>query len=135
MFTQTKMWYELEPQQRGVKVVVDGKHIKTLPTKLGKFFTACANKIEFDKKRLTPKERLTLDTYLKYQNWIDKLAVSEKHLHKLIKDAYPVATKHVVTKDGERYELVLDNKMKIKCPESIYHLFTEKPNKITHSNF
>lgn len=128
------MWYSFEPQQRGTKVIVDQNHVKTIPTKLSKFFEKCSTKITFEKKRLTAHERKTLETYLQYQNWIDKLAISEKHLYQLIKDAYPVSTQHVISHNTERFELVLDNKMKVKCPEKIYLLFTTKPN-VIHSNF
>lgn len=120
---------------RGIKVLVNGVHMKTIPVLLLESFKNHYNKITFDKKRrITPEERKLLHSYLVYLKWIRKLRKTEKHLYQLIKEAYPVATRKVIALDSERFELVLDNNLKVKCPEKIYLMFTTKPN-IIHSNF
>jgi hypothetical protein len=120
---------------RGIKVFIGTTHMKTIPTKLLQPFKEQSNKINFDnKKRITAEERKMLHGYIFYAKWLEKLRKTEKHLWLLIKDHYPVGTRNVITKDNERFELVLDNNLKIKCPEKIYLAFTVEPN-IIHSNY
>lgn len=120
---------------RGIKVYVGTTHMKTIPAKLLEPFKEQSNKINFDKKkRITPEERKMLRGYVLYAKWLEKLRATEKNLWLLIKDHYPVETRKVITKDNERFELVLDNNLKIKCPEKIYLAFTVKTN-IIHSNY
>lgn len=120
---------------RGIKVFIDTTHMKTIPVKLLQPFKEQYNKIAFDKKkRITAEERKMLHGYLMYAQWLEKLRKTEKHLWLLIKDHYPVGTRNVITKDNERFELVLDNNLKIKCPEKIYLAFTVKTN-IIYSNY
>lgn len=120
---------------RGIKVYVGTTHMKTIPVKLLEPFKEQYNKINFDKKkRIAPEERKMLHGYVLYAKWLEKLRTTEKNLWLLIKDHYPVETRKVITKDNERFELVLDNNLKIKCPEKIYLAFTVNTN-IIHSNY
>lgn len=120
---------------RGIKVFIGTTHMKTIPAKLLQPFKEQHSKIDFDKKkRITSAERKMLHGYILYAKWLEKLRKTEKHLWLLIKEHYPVETRKVITKDNERFELVLDNNLKIKCPEKIYLAFTVKTN-IIHSNY
>lgn len=120
---------------RGIKVFIGTTHMKTIPKKLLLPFKKQHSKIDFDKKkRITAEERKMLHTYILYAKWLEKLRKTEIHLWVLVKDHYPVETRKVITHDNERFELVLDNNLKIKCPEKIYLAFTEKTN-IIHSNY
>lgn len=129
------IFYVKQKNGRGIKVLVNGLHMKTIPEKLLQPFKEQNIRIAFDKKkRITAEERKMLHGYLMYAQWLEKLRKTEKHLWLLIKDHYPVGTRNVITKDNERFELVLDNNLKIKCPEKIYLAFTVKTN-IIHSNY
>lgn len=120
---------------RGIKVFIGTTHMKTIPAYLLQPFKEHHGKIDFDKKkRITAEERKLLHSYLIYSKWIEKLKTTEKHLYQLIAKAYPIETRKVITQDNERFELVLDNNLKIKCPEKIYLAFTVKTN-IIHSNY
>ena len=120
---------------RGIKVFIGTTHMKTIPAYLLQPFKEQSNKINFDKKkRITDEERKMLYGYILYAKWLEKLRKTEKNLWLLIKDHCPVGTRKVITKDNERFELVLDNNLKIKCPEKIYLAFTVKTN-IIHSNY
>lgn len=104
---------ELIPLKRGIKVLLDDKHIKTIPKKYVSVYTKVNSKITFEKKRLNPGERNLFEIQLQFQNWIEKLSTSNKHLYELIKNALPVSARKVITHSGERMEIILDNNMRI----------------------
>jgi hypothetical protein len=123
------------PQQRGMRVMVDEKHHKTIPQKLWKSINIhTVEKLRADRKRLSPDERKLLTETLVFENWKLKLAVKEKHLYELIKNDYPISKRKVITLTDERLELVLDNQIKIKVPDKVYNSMTLKETTI-HSNF
>ncbi len=120
---------------RGIRVVVDGKHFKTVPKSLSKAVNyKTIDKMGITGKRLSPIERKLLSQFAAYENWKEKLAKNEKHLFKLIEKAIPVQKNHVFTQSGARLELVLDNKIKITVPEKVYYSLLLTENTI-HSNF
>lgn len=121
-------------QERGTKVLVDGTHLKTVPFKFETFVKNHFDNLNLQKKRLNDEERNIFNAALEFEKWKEKISKSEPHLYVLIEKTYPVDTREVITRDSKRFELVLDNNLKVKCPEKIYLLFTTKPN-IIHSNY
>ena len=131
------MTFVLVPNKtRGVRLLVDKKHVKTIPKHLSKTINNHTVKLlVYDNKRLNQEERLFLKNYGAYENWKEKLAIREKHLYELIKNATPVQKNHVfIFTGGERLEFVLDNKIKITVPEKVYRSLLIKES-TTHSNF
>ncbi|MBB1194833.1 hypothetical protein DNC80_14275 [Flavobacterium sp. SOK18b] len=120
---------------RGIKVFINSDHMKTIPRKLLEPFKEHHGKINFDKKkRLTAEERKILHGFMLYASWVNKLKTTDKHAYELIKDHYPIDTRKVINEQAIRYELVLDNQIKIKSPEKIYIAFKTKEN-IVYSNY
>lgn len=119
------MKFVLIDSERGTKVLADDKHIKTIPKFLCSVFVANAPNINFDKKRLSIEERKLLTRNLLYQEYLKKLKTSNPHLYDLIKNTTPTAARKVITPDKERYELQLDNGLKISCPSArLFKLFS-----------
>lgn len=118
------MSFQLVAQQRGTKVIVDTKHVKTIPSKYASSYAMCADKITHTKKRLTVSERKILTRNALYKQFLEKLATSQPHLYELIKNTVPTAARKVITPEKERLELQLDNDMKITCPSiKLFNLF------------
>jgi hypothetical protein len=110
---------------RGIKLVVDEKHLKTIPRKL----SASINSHTFEKivtgyKRLSVEERKLLTDFLVFERWKLKLAIKEKYLYELIGNSFPVSKRKVITLTDERLEIVLDNQIKIKVPDKVYYSLT-----------
>lgn len=114
-----------DTQSRGIKVLVNGLHMKTIPKNLLSTFKDHYSEIDFDKKkRITAAERKLLLRNNLYQEYLKKLKISNIHLYNLIKDAKPTAARKVITPDKERLELQLDNNTKITCPSTrLFKLF------------
>jgi hypothetical protein len=113
--------------KRGTKVLDDKKHVKTIPTKYAPVFEKVNSKMTFDKKRLNPDERNTLEIQLHYKKWLEKLSSNERHLFELLKNATPIAARRVHSHSGERLEIVLDNGMKIKSTSVRFFNLFPKP--------
>lgn len=119
---------------RGTKVLDDKKHVKTIPTKYAPVFEKVNSKMTFDKKRLNPDERKTLEIAFQWRNYLKKVSVSNRNLHHYIKNATPVAARMVATPNKDRMELILDNNMKIEAPsEKLFKFFPEP--KLIFQNF
>ncbi|MFV5702218.1 hypothetical protein ACM55F_10130 [Flavobacterium sp. XS2P12] len=121
-------------QQRGTKVLVDGTHLKTVPLKFETFVKNHFDNLNLQKKRLDEEERSIFNAALEFEKYKEKISKSEPLLYVLIEKTYPVDAREVITRDSRRFELVLDNNLKVKCPEKIYLLFATKPN-VIHSNY
>lgn len=122
---------------RGIKVFNGTTHMKTIPKKLLKPFKEHHGQISFDKKkRLTADERKLLHGYILYANYIEKFnTVAFKHIYLTVKDHYPVSARKVINHESKpRFELVLNNGIKIVCPEKIYKAFATS-EEIVYSNF
>jgi len=118
------MALELIPSTRGTKVLLDAKHIKTIPKKYALVYTKVNPKMTFNKKRLNPDERTVMEIALQWQKYLEKCAVSDRKLHRFIKDTTPIDARLVTTPTKDRIELILDNNMKIVAPnEKIFKLF------------
>lgn len=59
---------------------------------------------------------------------------NDKYLHEIIEKSYPCDTRKVITHDRHRYELVLDDNVKIKVSKKIHDLFTKEP-KVVYLNY
>lgn len=114
-----------ETQNRGVKVLVNGLHMKTIPKKYLESFKINNNYIDFNKKkRLSKDEEKVLERNRLFLEYLFKIRKTDRHLYQLIKDSLPTAARKVITRDKERMELQLDNKMKINCPSvRLFKLF------------
>ena len=109
---------------RGTKVYMDQKHVKTIAKKYALVFSKVNSKMTFDKKRLNPDERKSMEIALQWQKYLDKCAVSDRNLYRFIKDTTPVDARLVITPNKDRIELILDNNMKIVAPsERIFKMF------------
>lgn len=71
---------------------------------------------------------------IEFKKFKEQLKTSEKHLFLLIKTAKPIDAREVITRDGKRFELVLNNNLKIKCTKKLALLFNKEP-KIIYSNY
>ena len=121
---------------RGVKIFVDGKHKKTLPKKIFHHLKpAEVLALSFEKKRLTPAERKEVHSIIQFRVWTQKIESSEKYLYNLIKDAKPVTRRVVTTTTGNRFEIILDNKIKLKVPEKTYLAIDLPIAATTYSNY
>lgn len=122
-------------EYRGMKLVVNEKHLKTIPLKLlGSVNGATVEKLNADRKRLSPDERKLLTEFVVFEKWKTKLSTSEKNLYDLIKTNYPVSKRTVITLTGSRLELCLNSQLKIKVPEKVYNALSIKETTI-HSNY
>lgn len=121
-------------QQRGVKILVDGEHLKTVPFRFEGFVKNHFDKLNLERKRLNDEERKIFLAAYEFAKFLSKIETNEKHLHRLIATAYPVDARQVITKEGKRFELVLDNNLKIKCTEKMYFIFSTTSN-VIHSNY
>lgn len=114
---------------RGTRILVEGKHKKTIPKKMAPVFVQNSNKIEFKKKRLSPDERKLLLRNLLYQEYLKKLNKANNLLYDLIKESTPTAARKVITPERERLEIQLDNGLKITCPTiRLFKLFPHSPD-------
>lgn len=123
-------------KSRGIRLLIDEKHVKTIPANLSKAInTHTVERLMYENKRLSYGERRLLSDFAAYENWKTKLYTKEKHLFELIKDAVPVE-KHLVKMhhNKERLELLLDNKLKITVPEKVFYSLPLQ-EKTTYSNF
>lgn len=112
----------------GLKIYVDGKHIKTVPEK----YEAFIHDIDFSgSKRLLPGERFILE----YAYFLSILKNEEKYVYELIENAYPEYSQEIKNHIGEiRFELVFDNKVRLKINKELY-LLCPKKEELKHSNF
>lgn len=120
------MVFTWQPQKRGVRLIVDGQHVKTV----SKFFQTSINsesieKLSFDKKRLSPAERQKIIDYKAYAFWLKNLDQKEKLVYELIKDSKPISRRNVVTLTDTRLEIVFENGIKVKVPDKVYYALSE----------
>lgn len=73
-------------------------------------------------------------TATEFSKFKAELKKSEKYLFLLIKKAKPIDAREVIARDGKRFELVLDNNLKIKCTKRLVLLFNKEP-KVVYLNF
>lgn len=122
-------------KSRGIQIIIDKKHVKTIPANLSKAINSfTVKRLDYERKRLSYGERRLLSNYAVYENWKTKLATKEKHLFELIKNAVPVEKHLVNSHNKERLELLLDNNVKINVPEKVYYSLPLQ-EKTTYSNF
>ncbi len=123
-----------ERKTRVIFVFVDGTHKKTINIKLLKAFIYHEKKIVFnDRKRLSTREKELLNSYYLYHQWCDDMKIQQPHLYTLIHHAYPIGSRKVLSHNLQRYELLLNNSLKVKCTETLHNAFEKFPT--TYSNY
>lgn len=124
------MELKIHKSSRGHWVFINGKHKKTVPKKYESVIEKGIAMLGIKRKYLNPKERELLDKLLfadVLQGFLSELEKKEIHVYRLIKDIEPVAVRRVFSRHGQnRFELCLENKLKVKIPAKIYHKFPVK---------
>ncbi|WP_163398178.1 hypothetical protein [Flavobacterium fluviatile] len=111
-------WLSLK---RGLRLIVDGQHVKTVSKDFKDLVTdETIEKLCFDHKRLSEKERQILLMPFVYPRWLLDLQINEKHIAELIKNSKPIAKRIVKARSEVRKEICFDNGTKIKIPDKIY---------------
>ncbi len=109
----------------GLKVYVDDKHVKTMPSRYESIVEQ-KHILNYTKKRLTSEERWLLEIELFRHN----LKIYEPRIFDLIKRSKPKFSQMIRTKTTEYFELVFKNKVRIKCSSEIHHLSINKVDPI-----
>ena len=107
--------------KRGIKILIDNQHIKTIPFKYEKVFKKEHIKC-FDNKRLTTQEIFSLEVELL------KLELKKtNHLvFEIIENSNPLKTRKVKTKTKEYFEIVFNNSTSLVCPSKFYKISESK---------
>ena len=115
---------------RGLWVFIDGKHKKTIPYRYESVIEKGILNLSTDRKYLNETEKELLNKLLfaeALQGFLDEIKEKEKHLFRLIKDVAPVGVRRVFSRHGQnRFELCLENKLKVKIPAKVYYKFPVK---------
>jgi hypothetical protein len=116
---------KLHKSTRGIWIFIDGKHKKTVPKKYENIVQKYLAKLDFKRKYLSDNETKILELHYFKENlkeYLKTLKTKEKHLHQLIAKSKPVGVRFVYSKNGNRFELVFDNNIKIKCSKKLFNL-------------
>lgn len=114
----------LQPSTRGIRVIVNDKHLKTIPKKYSVVYLKVHPELSFEKKRINEQERKNLEIKLLFYKELDKIAHKQKALYELIKHSTPVAARKVITPEKERMELILENGIKLTTHnDRLFQLF------------
>ena len=120
-----------EQTKAGLKIyrITDKKHVKTIPS----FYKPIAEdfilKCNSGKIRLTDTERHLLSAYDFEVNvilFLEELRQHEKYVFELVESAKAVSVRKVQLRHSERFELIFDNGVKLKCSEILYNLCQNK---------
>lgn len=116
-----------KPNQRGVKLFIKKKHVKTIPKRL--LSVALTDFIsDLSTKRLNDVERLSLETSF----FVESLKKYEKEL---VMGCEVVLVRIVKNYYGEQwYEAVFSNKVRVKCGKPFFNLFPNKQKEISFFN-
>ena len=115
-----------QPQKRGMRLIVDGQHVKTVSKVMQTSINSeSIGKLSFDKKRLSASERQNLIDYRTYFFWLQNLDQKEKLVYELIKDSKPISRRNVISPTETRLELVFENGIKVKVPDKVYYALSE----------
>ncbi|MEN2415516.1 hypothetical protein [Flavobacterium mesophilum] len=116
------MNFAWEDQKRGIRLIVNGEHVKTVSRKLHPFLTSeSIDKLDFSYKRISISERQQILHTAYYADWLANLLRSEKLVFELVKNSKPTAKRNVQTREGSRKELLFDNGVWIKIPDKLFH--------------
>lgn len=131
---------------RGVHLMIEGKHIKTIPKKYYPFWNQDFI-IDITKKRLTEKELenlKTLEATAKkearknkvWDNYLQNLWLKDRVVHNYIKHHKITHVQQVKNfYEDTWFEAILDNNVRVKISQKIYDAFIDvKINKIRHIN-
>lgn len=128
---------KLYKSTRGIWIFIDGKHKKTVPAKYENIVLKHLAKLDFKRKYLSVQETEILDTVFfknSFKEFLKSIKTKEKYLYQLIASSQPIAVCFVYSKNGNRYELVFDNNIKIKCSKKLFNLHPTKHEPV-HLNY
>lgn len=128
-----------EQTKAGLKIyrITDKKHVKTIPAIYKPIAEDFILRCNSEKIRLTEAERELLSTYdfeVNVFSYLEELRHYEKYVFELVQNAKVISARNVLLKDSERFELIFDNGVKLKCNESLYSLCQNKSDTI-NSNY
>ncbi|MEM1339853.1 MAG: hypothetical protein AAF634_05015 [Bacteroidota bacterium] len=105
-----------EQSARGLKIVLDGVHIKTTPSRY-KRVIRIKHILNPKRKRLIKEERFLLEVAI-YEK---ALKQHQPLVYEKVKRSSPKNVRLVYPPDGPRfYLLTYNNQIKIRCPKQIY---------------
>ena len=119
---------QVKPARRGLHVVVNDNHIKTIPSK----FAGVVRKkhiINPLRKRLTREERFLLEVSL----FEKKLKQENRFAYDYVKRSVPKLCRQISTQHGNYFELLYKNNMAIRVNGWLYDLAPEKTE--IHRNY
>jgi len=115
-----------ESTKRITKLLVDGKHRKSFPLVLDR----CLNKIDinlvnkFEKSLRLKDKDVILISHIVFPYLLElfykQLQKEEYYVFERIGNSIVVGCREVISRDGNRFELCLDNGLKIKIDELLY---------------
>lgn len=128
-----------EVTKAGLKIytISDKKHVKTIPAIYKPIAEDFILKCTAGKIRLSEAERQMLSAYdfeVNVIEYLDELRKNEKYVFELVQNAKAISCRKVSLKDSERFELIFDNGVKLKCNESLY-LLCQNVSEPANSNY
>jgi len=130
----------IEHTQRIAKILRDGKHIKSFPLSVVHCLEGITGKIcdEFEKGLRLQDKYIKLTKKLIFpillQDFYCELKKEEPYVFELTKGIEAVGCREVILRDGNRFELLLENGVKIKISELIFK-FAIEVFPTVHSNY
>lgn len=112
----------------GIKILDNGKHIKTISCIYENFALSIVNELDLTKKRTTKGDRIILNNLLfekEFKEYLNEIKITEPYVYELVSELKPKEVRKVNLKEGYRYELVFINDTKIKIPKYIFNKFSE----------
>lgn len=128
-----------ELTKAGLKIyrITDKKHIKTIPAIYEPIAEDFILKCTSDKIRLTDTERHILSIYdfeVGVFAYLKDLENNERYVFELVKESKVISARKVQLRHSDRFELIFENGVKLKCNESLYLLCNNKSETI-NSNY
>lgn len=128
-----------ELTKAGLKIyrISDKKHVKTIPSIYKPIAEDFILKCDSKGIRLTDTERHILSTYdfeVGVFDYLEDLQNNEKYVFELVKNSKVISARKVQLRYSDRFELIFENGVKLKCNESLYLLCDNKSETI-NSNY
>ena len=129
---------KLEHTEFRTYLLVDGKRVKNIIKRY-----ACIpadiiqkNLIDLKSLRLSPEERKELNFFAMAYGYMNYLMKNEPYVYELIKDAKPIKVVRIVLEYSDPYyELIFDNKTRVKCSKKFCYAFDEKGVEDIYRNY